>query len=161
MTNANTTTRSNAVALIASCLLCLGAACDTPPEPTSTLSDGLAQGVADGGYDFRRCADAGVLAYCPGMGAELCRLEVIRGAFAGGCAADADCVKADVATNCLGYGLCEPKPSVLASRKADFEAAATAELSPWCGASSCGTSGGSCVDLQTQPACVDGACTTR
>lgn len=114
----------------------------------------------DAGVDFSACADAGVLHYCPGMGEELCRLEVIRNRFASGCSSDAECVKADYAQNCLAHGLCEPMPSVLVSRKGEFEATIAAELGWYCGRVNCAI-GGSCVVMQTSAVCDQGKCQTR
>lgn len=129
------------------------------------LDQGAVNGVAakpasaDGGFDFDHCLDAGVSYYCPEMGEELCRLEVIRQAHAVGCTSDADCVKADYVANCLSYGLCEPRPSVLGARKSAFEAALNAELSAFCSRTNCG--GGSCVELRVQAICEQGTCQSR
>ncbi len=158
--------------------MCLGlvAACAGLQGPIDTVDSGLTQAPLDAGLppgdggppveppdagvDFSACADAGVLHYCPGMGEAVCRLELLREKFASGCSLDAECVKADYASNCLAHGLCEPRLSVLASRKSDFEAAIAAELAWYCGRVNCGLSG-SCVVMQTSAVCEQGRCQTR
>lgn len=133
---------------------------EAPAADSGSAQSGPPDGGTDGGFDFGRCADAGVLYYCPGMGEELCRLEVIREAHATGCSSAADCVKTTYEQNCLAYALCEPRPSVLQARAAEFAAAAKVELNAYCSRVNC-WGGGLCVDLQTQPVCENGVCGTR
>lgn len=97
---------------------------------------------------------------CPGDRVEYCAFEALRLENASGCVVDADCVKVDVASNCLGLGSCEPKPAVLATRKSAFESAVTARLDAYCAQVDC-VGGPQCVAVQTEVRCLDGACDTR
>lgn len=111
------------------------------------------------GPDFSECDDGRAEPYCPGMLRETCRLEVLRRLHADGCVSDEDCVLVAYSPNCISHGLCEPRPSVLASLEADYIEMSDAELEAYCAPMTCRL-GGSCAPLDTRAACVEGSCTT-
>lgn len=94
------------------------------------------------------------------MGTDVCLLELTREKFAVGCVADADCGKMAVDSNCLGHGLCEPKPAVIVALAAACEAAVAAGLAVCCAQISC-AGGGSCAPLETTARCDQGSLITR
>lgn len=130
------------------------------PGPTGGTDGGVQFSSGAPDFDFSTCDSVDPLHYCPDMGVELCRLEIIRAKFAGGCTVDADCVKVDVDANCISYGMCEAKPAVHASAVTSFKQAAAAELSGYCGQVSCAL-GGSCAPLDSAAHCQQGSCVTR
>lgn len=112
--------------------------------------------------DFPGCRDAGAVGTsCPGEPEELCRLEAIRASYATGCTVDADCTKATYAYNCLDWGSCEPRPSVLAGTQAAFSAAVALELEEYCRPLNCGHSDSCVLSLQTRSVCRNGSCVTE
>lgn len=112
--------------------------------------------------DYPACRDAGAVGTsCPGEPEELCRLEAIRASYATGCAVDADCAKATAAYNCLDWGSCEPRPSVLVGNLAAFSAAVALELEEYCRPINCGHSDSCVLTLQTRSVCRAGACVTE
>lgn len=118
-------------------------------------------GVVDaGGIDFSACdqiPDSGV-DYCPGLRREWCRLDVVTRFHASGCSRDSDCAFSDFVPNCIGYGDCEPKPTVLVTRMTAYLSALASEVEAYCAPMTC-RSGASCAALDTAAVCRDGVCT--
>ncbi len=127
-----------------------------------------ASGLPDAGRDGGFTEDAGAefpecegleefVPYCPGMNRVLCRLEGLRQVSAAGCSQNEDCVLAEYQSNCVTYGLCEPRPAVLSTRTQTFAADIGSELAAYCARSRC-FGGGSCAPYVGVAVCTQGRC---
>jgi hypothetical protein len=137
-----------AVLMVAGCM---------PGEDTGDRpgQDGTDAGTGQERYTFEGCEER--TTYCPRDFTFLCAMKAIEQEHARGCTTDTDCVLVTPPNNCAGYGVCEPRPAVLALQQADYAARVATEIQRYCEDAPC-TVSGSCAPMSFRAACSEGRC---
>ncbi len=126
---------------------------NTSPGDAGTEEDAGTTGQER--YTYPGCENRTI--YCPRDFTFTCAMEAIEQQYAQGCTRDSDCVFVTLPNNCAGYGICDPRPVVLASRQAEYAAKAATEVQRYCADARC-VGGPSCAPVILHPACAQGQC---